>query len=230
MRAVVLVMVVTSAAACSFHRVPATPRSDDLGSAVQAAAAAGRCDAALRLLAALEVEDRRYSDELSTRPAVRRCRGEIVALEPVVAVMEPGEVVPVRYGKTIRKRDAIGGALALGGILLGGAIAVGGHTNSGLAVGIGVGYIGVIAGVLTYALGGPLAHLRHHKPGTALASFAMRVCLPLASILVGFAVNDRPGNAAKPYALEALVVAASVAVPLYLDWQVLSTTGAVWSF
>jgi len=49
----------------------------------------------------------------------------------------------------------------------------------------------------TYALGGPIVHLAHERPGAALGSLALRAGLPVVSGYVGMAIeqqNCRPGE------------------------------------
>jgi hypothetical protein len=47
----------------------------------------------------------------------------------------------------------------------------------------------VLAGLGIYALGGPVVHLAHERPGTAAADLGLRVGAPLTAGLVGFGVG-----------------------------------------
>jgi hypothetical protein len=47
-----------------------------------------------------------------------------------------------------------------------------------------IGNFALLGGVATYALGGPIIHLVHEQPGRALGSFALRVGLPGAGVLI----------------------------------------------
>jgi hypothetical protein len=47
-----------------------------------------------------------------------------------------------------------------------------------------IGNFGLFGGVATYALGGPIVHFTHEQPGRALGSFALRVGLPGAGVLI----------------------------------------------
>jgi hypothetical protein len=44
--------------------------------------------------------------------------------------------------------------------------------------------------IATYALGSPILHLVHHRPGNAVGSFALRVGLPLAGAALGYALTS----------------------------------------
>ena len=60
-----------------------------------------------------------------------------------------------------------------------------------------LGNIGLVGGVATYALGGPILHLTHEQPGRAMGSFALRVGLPGVGILLfaGMAASCDEGDA-----------------------------------
>ena len=59
-----------------------------------------------------------------------------------------------------------------------------------------IGNFGLVGGVATYALGGPIIHFTHEQPGRALGSFALRVGLPGAGVLIiaGLASSCQSGG------------------------------------
>ena len=59
-----------------------------------------------------------------------------------------------------------------------------------------IGNFGLAGGVATYALGGPILHVAHEQPGRALGSFALRLGLPGAGILIvaGLASSCQSGG------------------------------------
>jgi hypothetical protein len=72
----------------------------------------------------------------------------------------------------------------------------------------------VVAGLGTYALGGPIIHLVHEQPGRALGSFGLRVGLPAVGISmgVGLALGCGSGEGSEWCALAAILFGGVMAI------------------
>lgn len=101
------------------------------------------------------------------------------AASTLLAPAPEPEAAPRWYGNQVLLADGTALALVLAGAVAGGA----GNDTVGLALAYG--------GLATYALGGPIVHLAHDRPGAALGSLSLRVGLPAVSGLMGMAIEQQ---------------------------------------